>query len=118
MLNYNLKCIFGIKEFIPLELDNMIPSEKRNKSNDLMQLSMIDSLINNHPYLQLNSLKLEQTGIDLKLKKEQLKPKLTLKYNALSEPVGNNPIAQYSPSNYSWGASFSYPVLSRKEREM
>ncbi|MFT5778798.1 MAG: outer membrane protein TolC [Crocinitomicaceae bacterium] len=102
--------------FIPLELENTIPQENAVESDYAMQMSQLDSLIISHPYLQLNALKLEQIGIDLKLKKEQLKPKLSLKYNALSEPMGNNPLAQYSPSDYSWGASFLYPILSRKER--
>jgi len=102
--------------FIPLELENMIPSEIEDNLNYLKQLARLDSIVENHPYLQLNDLKIQKVEIDLRLKKEQLKPKLTLKYNALSEPVGNNPVAQYSPSNYTWGASFLYPILSRKER--
>lgn len=102
--------------FIPLDLENTIPSDNSAESEYSMQLSKLDSLIIGHPYLKLNTLKLEKMGIDLKLKKEQLKPKLTLKYNAISEPIGNNPLAQYSPSDYSWGASFLYPILSRKER--
>jgi outer membrane protein TolC len=102
--------------FIPLELEGRIPSRKAIVADQSMLLSPLDSLIENHPYLQLNALKLEQKEIDLKLKKEQLKPKLTLKYNAISEPVGSNPLAEYSPANYTWGASFSYALLSRKER--
>lgn len=102
--------------FIPLELENMVPFEIGDRLDDFNQLALLDSIVENHPYLQLNKLKIEQIEIDLQLKKEQLKPKLTLKYNALSEPVGNNPVAQYSPSNYTWGASFLYPILSRKER--
>lgn len=101
--------------FIPLELTDMIP-QVDIELNSIIQLSQLDSLISNHPYLQLNALKIEQKEIDLQLKREQLKPKLTLKYNALSEPVANNVFANYSPSNYSWGASFMYPILSRKER--
>jgi outer membrane protein TolC len=102
--------------FIPLELENTTPEQNAIESDYSMQLSQLDSLIMSHPYLQLNALKLEQTGIDLKLKKEQLKPQLTLKYNALSEPIGNNPLAQYTTANYAWGASFLYPILSRKAR--
>jgi outer membrane protein TolC len=101
--------------FIPLELEGMIPAEVK-VSLDNSLLSPLDSMIVNHPYVQLNRLKLEQNRIDLKWKKEQLKPQLTLKYNALSEPIGGNPIADYSISNYQWGASIEYPILTRKER--
>ncbi|MFT6921815.1 MAG: outer membrane protein TolC [Crocinitomicaceae bacterium] len=101
--------------FIPIELEGMVPAEVKT-SLDNSLLSPLDSMIANHPYVQLNRLKLEQNRIDLKWKKEQLKPELTLKYNAISEPIGNNPIAEYSISNYQWGASFAYPILTRKER--
>lgn len=103
------------KGFIPLELEGVFPATSEQKTT-IPMYSQLDSLIANHPYLQLNELKIQQNKIDLKLKKEQLKPKLTLKYNALSVPVGNNPFAEYSSSNYKWGASVSYPILSRRER--
>jgi len=101
--------------FIPLELERVIPatSEAQRKKYSHFDL---DSLVSNHPYLRLNELKIQKNLIDLKLKKEQLKPKLSLKYNALSEPVGNNPLVEYSPANYTWGASIAYPILSRRER--
>jgi outer membrane protein TolC len=64
----------------------------------------------------MNSIETEQKRIDLRLKKENLKPKLTLKYNALSKPINDNPLASYAIENYNWGVQFSYPILSRKER--
>lgn len=101
--------------FTPLEIENAIPDVKSVGTKSLPILP-VDSMITNHPYLQINDLLIQQNRIDLQLKKEQLKPKLTLKYNAISEPVNDNPMANYSSSNYSWGTSFSYPILSRKER--
>lgn len=101
--------------FVPLELSNAIPSVE-NVPFDYGALVQMDSLINNHPMLKINNLQIEQQRIDLKLKREQLKPNLTLKYNAISEPVNGDPVTAYSPENYNWGASFSYPIFTRKER--
>lgn len=111
----NLEIYLWSDGFVPLELENTIPS------NDLeifesATLEKLDSLIANHPYLRINTLELEQKKIDLQLKKEQLKPQLTLKYNAISAPMNGNPLANYSMENYNWGATFSYPILSRNER--
>lgn len=111
----NLEIYLWSDGFVPLELENTIPS------NDLeifesATLVKLDSLIANHPYLRINTLELEQKKIDLQLKKEQLKPQLTLKYNAISEPMNGNPLSNYSMENYNWGATFSYPILSRNER--
>ncbi len=101
--------------FVPLEIQDAIP-EQSNTSDTLKVPIVIDSVISDHPFIQINDLQFEQLLIDLRLKKEQLKPKLTLKYNAISEPVGGNLFAEYSPSNYTWGATFEYPILTRKER--
>lgn len=104
-----------IDGIVPLELDNVRPQSPLNVAENEMVIDR-DSLLVNHPVLQLNDLSIKEQRVELQLKREQLKPKLTLKYNALSEPINNNPMAQYSPSNYTWGASLTYPILSRKER--
>lgn len=101
--------------FVPLELENTIP-DTEEESQAMVSLVQLDTLISGHPYLQINDLKFKQRMIDLQLKREQLKPKVTLKYNAISEPINNDPLANYSPSNYTWGAKVSYPILTRKER--
>ena len=100
---------------IPLELNNAIPEIASEKKDLLLPLSF-DSLIQEHPFLAINRLMLDQLEVDLKLKREQLKPQVTLKYNAISEPVNGNPIPSYSSSNYTWGATFAYPLFLRKER--
>lgn len=104
---------------IPLEIVNAIP-EKTNLDLIKTQFSFNqtekDSLLTIHPYLLLNELKVDQNEIDILLKKEQLKPSVTLKYNALSEPIAANPIPDYSYTNYSWGGTISYPIFTRKER--
>lgn len=111
----NLEIYLWSDGFLPLELENTIPAIEIATDNDAVQIEL-DSLISNHPYLQMNALRIEETQVDLQLKKEQLKPQFTLKYNAITEPIGGNPFSEYSPSNYTWGATFSYPLLSRKER--
>lgn len=76
----------------------------------------IDSLAYLHPNLTQSRFKLEQLGIEQRLKREQLKPKLDLKYNFLTEPVGNNWVSNFNTNNYAWGFSFSMPLFLRKER--
>jgi outer membrane protein TolC len=69
-----------------------------------------------HPVLLQTRLQLDSYQADLRWKKEQLKPELDINYNALNEPIGNNPFAAYSTRNYKWGVDLSFPVLLRKER--
>lgn len=103
---------------VPLEIENSFPQNELNQleKEAIKSLIVQDSVILNHPLVQLGDMKIQQSEIELKLKKEQLKPNLSLKYNAISEPVGNNPLSSYSPSNYTWGGSLSYAILTRKQR--
>lgn len=111
----NLEMYLWTEGFIPLELENTIPANGL-EIFEPSTIEQLDSLIANHPYLRINTLEMEQKKIDLQLKREQLKPQLTLKYNAISEPINSNLIANYSTENYNWGATFSYPILTRNER--
>lgn len=105
---------------IPLELDEgAIPIEDEDVNAVLPDQRFgltIDSLAYLHPNLAQSRFKLEQLGIDQRLKREQLKPKLDLKYNFLTEPVGNNWVNNFNTNNYAWGFSFSMPLFLRKER--
>lgn len=99
---------------IPIELEGMIPEQSDEVAITIVG---VDSpAVDDHPYLQLNRLKQESNAVTLQLKREQLKPDITLKYNALNEPIGSDPFAGYTVANYTWGASFSYPILTRKAR--
>lgn len=105
---------------IPLELDGLTTPEGIND----VTLSIVepgifalrDSMLINHPKILLYQNKRDIKAVDLTLKKQGLLPDLELKYNAISQPIGGDPLAQYSLSNYNWGATISYPILTRKER--
>lgn len=106
--------------YIPLELEeNTNPPDANTTEPATVNTPLLtksDSLIANHPELRLYHYKVQELEIDRRWKKEQLKPTLDVSYNALSEPVNGNPIANYSINNYTWGVSFNMPILLRKER--
>ena len=105
---------------IPMEIDERtIPVAKVEvelSTMDEVQLDRMDSLVSFHPYLQQIRFKIDQLKIDRRMKAEQLKPLLNLKYNALNQAVGNNPFGGLSINNYNWGLQFSMPIPLRKER--
>jgi len=105
---------------VPVDLsEDVAPSRF---SNDSIALGLnalvlqVKDLVDSHPEIQKDVLKINQQEVDLRLKREMLKPIVNLKYNALNEPIGNNLIANYSLQNYTWGLDFSIPILLRKER--
>ncbi len=106
--------------FIPLEISEglrpMSYEEFETSIPPLVSAEMIDSLALYHPDFIISQNKIEVSKIDYRLKREQLKPSVQLKYNALSTNGNQTPFADYSVSNYKWGATVSYPIFTRKER--
>jgi len=105
---------------IPVELNaNIRPTEiyKDTMALNLASIQLqLNDLISNHPEIQRDMLRIDQQQIDLRLKREMLKPLLNLKYNAINEPIANNLLAGYALQNYTWGLDFAIPILLRKER--
>lgn len=96
---------------LPLAMDSVV-----FKIFPLLSEMEMDSLAQNHPYLNMNNLKIKSLEIDQKLKREQLKPTLNLSYNLINEPINYNPITNLSTNNNKIGVQFEMPLLFRKER--
>jgi outer membrane protein TolC len=94
---------------MPMEGITAIPAEPE-------LLSQFDNLLAQHPDLQQSRFKIDRMEVERRWRREQLKPVLNLRYNALSEPIGNNPLAEYTSSNYTWGFEFAMPLFLRRER--
>jgi outer membrane protein TolC len=105
---------------VPVELKENVEPGEINASSLTLTLSSImlqlDDLVQNHPELLRDMVRIDQQQIDLRLQREMLKPMFNLKYNAINQPIANNPMANYSLQNYTWGLDFSIPVLLRNER--
>jgi outer membrane protein TolC len=117
---FNLATYLWTENLEPLELDSAtvpVPIDSVALETDLLipEYTM-DSLVLNHPYLQINNYKIQSLEVDNRLKREQLKPDLAVNYNFLNEPVNNNPFNDFSINNYKWGLTFEMPILLRKER--
>ena len=106
--------------FIPLVLDSSLKPESYTVSEPSKPIAIsmpeFDTLINTHPEMLYYQYGIDILKIDYRLKKENLKPTVQLKYNSLSTPVNQNVFGDYSLNNYNWGAKVSYPIFTRKER--
>lgn len=105
---------------IPIEIDSsVVPVQFTLLSPfnpELYVFENIDNMLEKHPEIVLNALGIEFAQTDLALKREFLKPTLQLKYNAIHSPTSTDFLTDYTSSNYIWGANFSYPIFTRKER--
>lgn len=97
---------------IPLTLEeNIRPDALQPVSPSLVAT---DSLTF-HPWLTWYDLKIKDLNLERRYKIEQLKPELTFNYNFLQTPQ-DLVSANFSFTNYKWGATFNFPILLRKER--
>jgi outer membrane protein TolC len=98
---------------IPLELEeNVKPSILVPKMNNA---SALNSYLDNHPELGVKKIEIQSSTIDLKLKREDFKPQLDLKYDLLSSNYANNTQWDFT-NNYRMGIQFSMPLFLRKAR--
>lgn len=77
-----------------------------------MRANSYDSL----PSIKLVAYKVDQLALDVKWKKEQLKPSINANYNLLNQPIGNLELSQFSMQNYKFGVTAYVPLFLRKER--
>jgi outer membrane protein TolC len=104
----------------PLLLDssnipNYFTNEKSN-STDSNILNAMESLLIAHPKMEQVRLRIKELQVEKRYRQNLMLPTLNLKYNAINEPVGNNPFTNYSSNNFTWGIQFAMPILVRKER--
>ncbi|NNC83195.1 MAG: TolC family protein [Flavobacteriales bacterium] len=105
---------------VPLELDvNTLPQELGETLVDAPPADLrlrLGELLAQHPMLRGYGYKLEALEIDRRWMAEQLKPRLDLKYNVLTERVGNTETETFNTENYTWGFDFEFPLFIREAR--
>lgn len=105
---------------LPLELNDDTHPDGFSGVDAISELDFsldldMDYLLKTHPSMRLGQFKIDQLEIDRRWKREQLKPTLDLKYNALSQAT-NDIANNYSVNNYTWGFKLGIPLYLRKER--
>ena len=98
-------------------LEKKIIPEKIESQN--LQLSTdleMSDLINTHPQVLEKNYKRNYYEVELRAKKDKLKPKLKLKYVPLLKTAENSIAPSYALPNYKWGFEFAMPLLFRSER--
>ncbi len=76
----------------------------------------LDEQMDSHPLMSAQAIEIDRAEVDQRWKREQLKPQLDLKYNALTESLGGTETNGFNAQNFTFGLEFSMPILLRKER--
>ena len=112
---------------VPLELDSgltapLLASLAFNAITQEEVTTLSQQIRERHPDLMQYTFQLEQLEIDQQLKREMLKPQLTVSYSLLGDRFNFNSYQQEDDSalqnifgqNYKWGVSMRFPLFLRK----
>jgi outer membrane protein TolC len=97
--------------FIP---ENVRPQKKMDPS--VTFVSNPSDRVDTLPIVQQAFYKIEQMELELKWKREQLKPTVNVNYNLLAKPIGDQSLAPVTMQNYKVGVTGYIPLFLRKER--
>lgn len=101
----------------PIDLDPLvIPENLANNLPQELDKELFSQAIIRHPELRLLDYDLDYLDVERRYKAEQLKPKVKLKYNFLTETFGGFEQAGFLENNYKFGIQVTTPLLLRKER--
>lgn len=106
---------------IPLEVSgNLVPGELTTQTDASPVLAnLLDKAQQNHPALVQLGLKQKNLRVEVRLQRDQLKPKINLKYQLLTNPVGtaqDKAVPVAFQENYKVGLNFEFPLFLRKAR--
>lgn len=106
--------------FIPLEMDESSIPEPfdmqfiRDEANQFMMSEEL--LIRDHPEILSYLYKIDMLNVENRLNREAIKPDLRISYQPLIATTSEQLFAPLNMNNYKLGASFQYPIITRKER--
>ena len=102
---------------LPLELQATAqPEDYQKKIFQISDIRNMQAITDSNPIIVEKLNKLSYYELDLKLKKEKLKPKLKAKLNPLIATNQNNIVPSYNANDYKLGFDFSFPLFLRSER--
>lgn len=81
----------------------------------------LNGLSERHPNLRMLRFKLAELDVERRFKADKLKPKVGVRYNLISQPIGlGDAPSELGPNflenNYKWGFSVSFPLFLREAR--
>lgn len=107
---------------IPLEIPNFLQPQIFNLEERITSQPDLNTLLsfaeNQHPEIMSLIFKNQQLGLEERLQRNKLLPKLNLEYNFLNSDIigGEGEKGDFLVNNYKFGVKFEFPVLLRSTR--
>lgn len=95
--------------------DGVIPRGLYDEFAPFLEKEDLRVAVMSHPQLQIADFELASLAVDRRLKAQQILPVVKLKYNFLTENIGDYNF-QFFENDYKWGVTVYTPLFLRKSR--
>lgn len=96
--------------------EDIVPENLLDEQTIFLEETELREMVGNHPELKIADFELAVLDVERRLKSQQILPVVKLKYNFLTEEVGELNQSSFFENNYKWGVSIYTPLLLRKSR--
>jgi outer membrane protein TolC len=95
--------------------EGVLPQGLYDEFAPILEKEDLRVAVMSHPQLQIADFELASLAVDRRLKAQQILPVVKLKYNFLTENIGNFN-SPFFENDYKWGVTVYTPLLLRKSR--
>lgn len=96
--------------------EDIVPENLLDDQTIFLEETELREMVGNHPELKIADFELAGLDVERRLKSQQILPVVKLKYNFLTEEIGELNQSPFFENNYKWGVSVYSPLLLRKSR--
>ena len=96
--------------------DEIVPQKLSDGKLNVLEETELREIVAYHPDLKIADYELAGLDVERRLKSQQIIPVVKLKYNFLTEDLGDFSQSQFFENDYKWGVSVYTPLLLRKSR--
>ncbi len=96
--------------------DEIVPQKLIDDRIIILDETELREMVVNHPDLKIADYELAGLDVERRLYSQQIIPVVKLKYNFLTEDLGDSEQLAFFENNYKWGVSVYTPLFLRKSR--
>lgn len=96
--------------------DDIVPQKLIVDRITILDEAELREIVGNHPDLKIADFELAGLDVERRLYSQQILPVVKLKYNFLTEDLGDSEQSTFFENNYKWGVSVYTPLFWRRAR--
>ncbi len=96
--------------------EGIVPQDLSDDQIYILEEAELRAIVSDHPDLRIADYELAGLAVERRLRSQQIIPVVKLRYNFLTEDIGDFSQSIFFENNYKWGVTVYTPLLLRKSR--